>query len=273
MNYTYEHYKKSADYILSRTSIRPEIGIILGTGLGPFAQQIENPVEIPYSEIPNFLTSSAPGHAGKFILGTIEGRSVACMSGRFHFYEGYDMEQLSIPVRVLKLLGISRLVLTNAAGAVNTVYRPGDVMIISDHIKLYGGSPMRGPNVEQFGKRFFDVSDMYTAALRDIARKCAESSPIRFHEGIYMFFPGPQFETPAEIRAARVLGADAIGMSTVTEALTAAHCGLSVLAFALITNMAAGVKKGPVGGGEVEETASKVASAFSSYMKSVISRI
>lgn len=273
MPYNYDYYAKSAEYIRSRTDIKPEIGIILGTGLGPFARQIENPVEIPYKDIPNFLVSTAPDHAGKLILGTISGRKVVCMSGRFHFYEGYSMEQLSIPVRVLKLLGIQKLVLTNAAGAVNTGYRPGDVMIISDHIKLYLGSPMRGPNVPEFGGRFFDVSDMYSSNLREIARSCAADSPLRIQEGVYMFFPGPQFESPAEIRAARILGADAIGMSTVTETLTAAHCKLPVLAFAVITNMAAGVKKGPVGGGEVEETASRIESDFSSYMKEVIGAI
>lgn len=273
MPYNYDYYAKSAEYIRSRTDIKPEIGIILGTGLGPFARQIENPVEIPYKDIPNFLVSTAPDHAGKLILGTISGRKVVCMSGRFHFYEGYSMEQLSIPVRVLKLLGIQKLVLTNAAGAVNTGYRPGDVMMISDHIKLYLGSPMRGPNVPEFGGRFFDVSDMYSSNLRKIARSCAADSPLRIQEGVYMFFPGPQFESPAEIRAARILGADAIGMSTVTETLTAAHCKLPVLAFAVITNMAAGVKKGPVGGGEVEETASRIESDFSSYMKEVIGAI
>lgn len=273
MTYTFDYYKKSAERIKEITGSDAEIGIILGTGLGPLADQIENPIELPYAEIPNFLLSTAPDHAGKLVMGTLGGRKVVCMSGRFHFYEGYSMEQLSIPVRVLKLLGIEKLILTNAAGGVNPDYRPGDVMLIADHIKLFGGSPLRGPNVPEFGGRFFDVGDMYSRALREKALSCAEGSRLRIHEGVYMFFPGPQFESPAEIRAARLLGADAVGMSTVTEALTAAQCGLPVLAFAVITNMAAGLKKGPVGGSEVEETANRIAEDFSAYIKKVVSSI
>lgn len=273
MGYTYEYFQKSADYLKSKVDFTPEIAIVLGSCLGPFASEIENPVVIDYKDIPNFLISTVASHAGKLIFGTIGGKKVVCMSGRFHSYEGYDFEQLVIPVRVFKLLGVQKLILTNASGAVNTGYRPGDVMLISDQIKLNGASPLRGPNVEEFGPRFFDVSRMYTPELREIAKNCADGCGLRVHEGVYMFFPGPQFETPAEIRAARVLGADAVGMSTVTEALTAAHCGMPMLALSVITNMAAGVLNAPLTSAEVDEVAKTIEVRFSQYMKSIVAAL
>lgn len=273
MAYTYEYFQKSADFLKARAGRAPEIAIILGSCLGPFARAIEDPVEVDYADIPNFLLSTVDSHAGKLIFGTVAGKQVVCMSGRFHSYEGYSFEQLVIPIRVLKLLGVRAAVLTNAAGAVNTSYRPGDVMVISDHIKLNGDSPLRGPNAEKFGPRFFDVSRMYTPELRKLALACAKGAGLRVREGTYMFFPGPQFETPAEIRAARILGADAVGMSTVTEALTAAHCGLPLLALSVMTNMAAGVLDQPLSDTEVDKTAQMIAGAFSEYMKRVIAVI
>ena len=225
MNEPFAFYEKTADYVKSRAPFAPELGLILGTGLGPLAKQIEKPVEIDYRDIPNFLVSTAPDHAGKLIFGTLEGKKLVCMSGRFHSYEGYDFEQLAIPVRLFKLLGVKQLIVTNAAGGVNERYRPGDIMVISDHIKLNGASPMRGKNLPEFGDRFFDVSRMYTPRLRELALRLSKDTKLRVHEGVYFFMPGPQFETPAEIRAIRLLGGDAVGMSTVTEALTAAHCG------------------------------------------------
>jgi purine-nucleoside phosphorylase len=251
----------------------PEIAIVLGSFLGPFTDAIEDPIAIDYGDIPNFLVSTVQGHAGKLIFGTVAGRRVVCMSGRFHSYEGYDFEQLVIPVRLFKLLGVKALILTNAAGAVNAEYRPGDIMIVSDHIKLTGASPLRGKNVDEFGPRFFDVSRMYTPELRKLARACAEGTGLTLHEGVYMFFTGPQYETPAEIRAARILGADAVGMSTVTEALTAAHCGMPVLCLSVMTNMAAGVLEQPLTSEEVLETATAVAKRFSVYLKKIIERI
>ena len=273
MPYTYEYFQKSADFLKEKVDFTPEIAIILGSCLGPFAQEIENPVVVDYKDIPNFLVSTVASHAGKLIFGTICARKVVCMSGRFHSYEGYDFEQLVIPIRVFKLLGVKTTILTNAAGAVNTGYRPGDVMIISDHIKLNGSSPLRGPNVEEFGPRFFDVSRMYTPELRKLALDCAAGTGIRVHEGVYMFFTGPQFETPAEIRAARILGADAVGMSTVTEALTAAHCGMPLLALSVMTNMAAGVLDRPLTTEEVDETSKVIAGPFSAYMKKIVAAI
>lgn len=271
--YTYSFYKEAADYILSRINEVPKVAIILGTGCGDFASRIEDPVVINYRDIPNFLVTTNPAHEGKMIIGKVGGKTILCMKGRFHFYEGYSMEELNIPVHVLKVVGIETLILTNAAGSCNRRLRPGDLMIIKDHIKLYGGSPMRGPNVSELGPRFFGVSDLYTKELRNIALKCAKNSPLKIKEGVYMFFPGPQFETSSEIKAARILGADAIGMSTVTEALTAAHSMMKVLGFALITNMATGMIKGKVDGSEVEDVAREVSKDFCSYLEDVIKSI
>lgn len=273
MNYDYDYIKVSADFIKSIVSDEPEIGIILGSGLGKLAEGIENPVEIKYTDIPNFLVSTVASHAGKLIFGKIEGKNVVCMSGRFHYYEGYDFEQLVLPIRLFKLLGVKKTIITNAAGAVNTDYNVGDIMIIKDHLKLTGASPLCGPNDERFGPRFFDTTDMYTKELREIALRCTEDSPLTFREGVYMFFTGPQFETPAEIRAARLLGADAVGMSTVTEALTAAHCGMPLLAFSVMTNMAAGVLDVKLSDEEVGIAAAKISEHFTSYVKDVISKL
>ncbi len=273
MQHDFAYYKKSADYVKSKIDFIPEIGIILGTALGKLADDIENKVEIPYPDIPNFLVSTAPTHAGKLILGTLAGKRVVCMSGRFHYYEGYSFEELAMPVRLFKNLGVQKIILTNAAGAVNTGYKPGDVMLIADHLNLVGASPTRGTNLPEFGKRFFDISDMYSRALRQIALGCAKDSGLTVHEGVYMFFTGPHFESPAEIRAARILGADAVGMSTVTEGLTAAQCGIPVLGISLMTNMAAGILNKPVGGGEVEETAESVSDRFVQYVKKILTEI
>lgn len=273
MDYNFEYFKKSSDYVRSVINDEPEIAIILGSGLGDFASRIENPIEIRYEDIPNFLVSTVRSHAGKLIYGKAGGKKIICMSGRFHFYEGYDYEQLVIPIRLFKLLGVKATILTNAAGAVNTDYKVGDIMIVSDHIKLNGASPLRGKNIDFFGPRFFDVTDMYTKKLRELALNCAEDSGLTFREGVYMFFTGPQFETPAEIRAARILGADAVGMSTVTEALTAAHCSMPLLAFSVMTNMAAGVLDQKLSDEEVGIAAAKISERFGKYIEKVISQI
>ena len=273
MEYTVDFFQKGADYVMSIIKDKPEIAIILGSGLGDFVSKIKNPIEIKYDDIPNFLVSTVASHAGKLIYGEVGGKKVICMAGRFHSYEGYDFEQLVIPVRLFKLLGVKATILTNAAGAVNKSYNVGDIMIVSDHIKLNGASPLRGKNLDFFGPRFFDVTDMYTKKLRKIALKCAEGSGLIFREGVYMFFPGPQFETPAEIRAARLLGADAVGMSTVTEALTAAHCSMPLLAFSVMTNMAAGVLDCKLSHEEVGIAAAKIADRFGAYIEKVIAAI
>ncbi len=273
MEYTFEYFKKSADYVKSIVPYTPEYAIVLGSCLGPFADTIEDPIVIDYKDIPNFLVSTVASHAGKLIFGTVAGKKVVCMSGRFHTYEGYDFEQLVIPVRLFKLLGVKATILTNAAGAVNESYRPGDIMIVKDHIKLSGHSPLRGKNIDEFGPRFFDVSDMYTKKLRELAWSCAEGIDLTVHEGNYYFFTGPQFETPAEIRAVRILGADAVGMSTVTEALTAAHCGMPLMCLSVMTNMAAGVLDRPLTNEEVDETAKTIAVRFSQYVTKIVSRM
>jgi len=274
VEYTYDYYKKSADYIRSVSGgFQPELGIVLGTGLGEYDRNIENRIEIPYGDIPNFLVSTAPDHAGKLILGTIEGHKVCCMSGRFHSYEGYSFEQLALPVRVMKVLGIQRLILTNAAGAINTSYSVGDIMVIKDHIKLTGASPLAGPNIPEFGQRFFDIGNMYDKELRTLALNCADATSLTIREGVYFFFTGPQYETPAEIRAARILGGDAAGMSTVTEALTATHCGIPVLGLSVMTNMAAGVLDQPLTAEEVTETSLRVAGEFERYFTEILRRL
>ncbi len=274
MTYTYEYFKKSADYIKGVIGdFRPEIGLVLGSGLSGFADLIENPVTINYRDIPGFLVSTAPSHKGELIFGTLEGKKLVCMAGRFHFYEGYSWEQLQIPIRVLALLGIKKLILTNAAGAVNKDYHIGDIMIITDHIKMTGASPMCGPNINEFGPRFFDVSNMYDKDLQALAMECSKDCDLTFHSGVYMFMTGPQYETPAEIRAIRVLGGDAVGMSTVTEALTACHCGIPVLAFSVLSNMAAGVSEVKLTEQDVIDTANKVAPKFRAYVREVIRRM
>ena len=270
MDYTYSYFEKSAQYVREKIQFTPDLGMILGSGCGPLAEQIENPTIIPYGEIPNFLRSTVATHAGKLICGQLGGKNVVCMSGRFHSYEGYDFEQLTAPIRLFKCLGCKAVILTNAAGGVNWEYKPGDVMIITDQIKLMGSSPLRGKNVEEFGPRFFDVQQMYTPALREIARKCAAGSGLTIHEGVYFFMPGPQFESPAEIRAIRLLGGDAVGMSTVTEALTAAHCGLPCLGLSVIANVAAGMSDQPLTDEEVNEVGHLIADKFSAYVRKIV---
>jgi len=269
--FDYEYYKKSADYIRKKIGdFKPKTGIILGTGLGRVADLIEAEYILPYAEIPNFLISKAPGHIGNLIFGRYQGRKVVVMQGRFHSYDGYHFEELSIPIRVMKLLGTQRMIITNAAGAVNMYYRPGDVMLLSDHIKLNGSSPLRGPNVPEFGNRFFDTSYMYTKELRELALECAKDTALTVHEGVYFFCPGPQFETPAEIRAIRILGGDAVGMSTVPEALAAAQCGMPVLGISFIANMAAGVLDQPIDGDEVEKAAKLAEPLLLEYFGKII---
>lgn len=257
--YTYDFYKKSADYILSKIDFKPEVGLILGSALGSLSDEITDQIVIDYKDIPNFLISTVESHAGKLILGELRGKKVVCMSGRFHYYEGYEFEQLAIPIRVFKLLGVNTVILTNAAGAINKEFKPGDIMIIRDHIKLTGASPVRGKNIPELGPRFFDVTDMYTKGLRELTKECADRLNIDIKEGVYFYATGPQFETPAEINAMRILGGDTVGMSTVTEAITAAHCGIKVLGLSLVTNMAAGVLDQPITTEEVDE-AGKMAS-------------
>ncbi len=270
----YAQYEQSADYLRAKLQhFRPELLLILGTGLGGLAERVEDPIPVPYAEIPQFRHSTAPGHAGRFVFGTLCGKRVAVMQGRMHFYEGYTPEELCYAVRVAKLLGAQTMLVTNAAGAINTEFRPGDLMLISDHILLYPCSPLRGENLPQFGPRFPDMTHIYDPELRTLAKAAAQELGIRLQEGVYMYFPGPQYETPAEIRAARILGADMAGMSTVPEAIAANHCGMRILGVSLATNMAAGVLDQPLTEEEVFETAARARVDFESLILRCVSKL
>jgi purine-nucleoside phosphorylase len=266
--YKFEQYNESALALKSKLGgFQPKVLLILGSGLGFLGDEVEDPIVVPYSEVPHMKFSTAPGHKGQFVFGRLGGQDVAVMQGRLHTYEGWDFDDVSYPVRVLRLLGAETLLVTNAAGAVNTEFSAGDIMMITDHIKLFGVSPLCGPNVEEFGPRFPDVSHVYTPQLQDVARKAADQLGQTLRQGVYMYFPGPQFETPAEVRMARVLGADACGMSTVPEAIVAAHCGMKVLGFTLCTNMCAGILDQPLSGEEVMEIAAISSKKFSALVR------
>lgn len=271
--YNYEYFKKSADYIKKNIDGKVDIAIILGSALGSLAELIEDPVIIDYKDIPNFLVSTVENHAGKLIIGKLNGKKVVCMSGRFHYYEGYEFEELVIPIRVFHLLGVKTVVLTNASGGINENYKAGDIMIIKDHLKFSGSSPLRGANIEEFGPRFVDVSDMYTKELRDKAKDVAKKINLDIKEGVYIYAQGPQFETPGEIKVYRSFGADAVGMSTVTEAITAAHCNMKVLGLSMISNMAAGVLDQPITYEEVVEAGAKTAEIFKKLILEIVKAI
>ena len=264
MNDTFAQYQESADYIRARIgSFVPKVAMVLGSGLGFMGDVVDNPIAVPYGEIPHFKVSTAPGHKGQLVFGTLEGQPVAVMQGRMHHYEGYSYEEVSYAVRVLRLLGCDTLIVTNAAGCVNTGWKAGDLMLITDQIKIFMESPLRGENLPEFGVRFPDASHLYTPALRQVARDCAKELGIDLKEGVYMYFPGPQYETPAEVRFARMAGADAVGMSTAPEVITAGHCGMNVLGFTLLSNMAAGILDQPLSEEEVLEAAEACKDKFS----------
>ena len=257
-------------YLQSKLGFTPDLAIVLGSGLGGLANKITDPIMIPYGEVPNFPISTAPGHAGQFVAGKIGDKHVLAMQGRFHYYEGYDMSTIALPIEVLKTLGCKALVLTNAAGGVNLDFKVGDFMLINDHINLMGANPLRGKNDETIGPRFFDMSHVYDKKFQQIARDCAKKLDIDLKEGVYLGFMGPSYETPAEIRAFRILGADAVGMSTVPEVIAASHCQLPVLAISLITNMAAGIKEEVLSGDDVVETAKAKGVLFERLIISII---
>ena len=274
MNYTFAHYQQSADYIRSQIgAFAPKVAMILGSGLGYMGDIVEDPIVVPYQDIPHFKTSTAPGHKGQLVFGTLAGRPVAVMQGRMHHYEGYSYEEVSYAVRVLRLLGCDTLIVTNAAGCVNTGWKAGELMLITDHIKFFLESPLRGENLPQFGVRFPDASHLYTPALQQLARQTAGELGIPLREGVYMYFPGPQYETPAEVRAARILGADAVGMSTVPEVIVAGHCGMQVLGFTLLSNMAAGILDQPLSEQEVLDAAAACRDKFSRLVLACLGKI
>lgn len=283
---SYEMAAGAADFIRSRFSGEISAAIVLGSGLGSFAERIENAVRIPYGEIPGFAQSTVEGHAGQLVLGEIAGKRVAVQQGRFHYYEGYDMRQVMLPVRSFGLLGIKNLILTNAAGSLNSDMTPGSLMLITDHLNCMGVNPLRGPNDARFGARFPDMTEVYDRQFRQIA--IAESNAIsreRFdkgdddrltdflHTGVYCALSGPTYETPAEIHMYRQLGADAVGMSTVPEAIAAKHQGMRVLGISCITNLAAGMSDEAINHEEVMDTGAKVGEVFGELLRRIIGKM
>lgn len=269
----YEKCIQSADYIKSQFDATDAIGIILGSGLGNLADDIAEKQEVSYQDIPNFPMTKVPGHAGKLILGKLNGVKVLCMAGRFHFYEGYDMKTVSMPIRVMKLIGVKTVILTNAAGGINRNFSEGCLMLINDFINFMGDNPLVGENVDELGPRFPDMVNALPQYLKDIALDCAKELGITLHSGTYMSFRGPNFETPAEIRFAATIGADAAGMSTVPEILVARHCGLPCMGISCITNMAAGITGKELSHQEVQEAANKVNKQFKDLIKAIVEKI
>ncbi len=266
----YEKIKAAAEYIRARVSVRPTIGLVLGSGLGDYADTLEDAVRISYSEIPNFPVPTIPGHSGALVIGRKCGQEVVVLQGRIHYYEGLPQQEITLPIRVLAALGVKTVVLTNACGGVNLDFEPGDLMLISDHINYSGANPLIGPNMEEFGPRFPDMSDLYTASLRGQIKQKAQQSGISLREGVYAMYSGPNYETPAEIRMFRTLGADAVGMSTVPEAIVAGHCGMQVVGVSCVTNMAAGVLPVKLSHEEVTETANRVKEVFQKLIDLIV---
>lgn len=265
--------RSAAEYLLAQTELRPTVGMILGSGLGDYADTLEEAVRIPYSQIPNFPVPTVPGHSGALVFGRKQGRTVVVLQGRIHFYEGLSQQEITLPVRVLAALGVKTLILTNAAGGVNLNFRPGDLMLLRDHINFSGANPLIGPNLDEFGPRFPDMSDLYNAELRNRILDAAQEAGIPMQQGVYAMYSGPNYETPAEIRMFRCMGADAVGMSTVPEALVAGHCGMKVVGVSCITNMAAGVLPQKLSHAEVIETADRVHDTFHKLINTVLAVI
>jgi purine-nucleoside phosphorylase len=263
----------AADFIQSRITVEPRIGIVLGSGLGAFADTLENAATIPYSEIPGWPRSTAIGHAGKFVAGLAAGVPVAVLAGRAHLYEGYSAQDAAFGIRTLDLLGVNTVILTNAAGGVNKDYKPGDLVLIADHINLLGQNPLTGPNDDSIGPRFPDMSEAYSKQLRDVTRGAGKALGIELREGVYAALPGPSYETPAEIRYLRTIGADLVGMSTVPETIAANHAGLKVLGISCVTNHAAGVIEGKLDHKEVLEVGERMKGTLIELLRAVIARI
>lgn len=265
--------QKSAQFLKSKFQHTPEIGLILGSGLGVLADEIENPTKIPYNEIPEFPVSTVEGHEGQLVFGTLQGKTVVAMQGRFHYYEGYSMDKVTFPIRVMKELGVKTLIVTNAAGGINESFEPGDLMVITDHINNTGQNPLIGPNDADLGVRFPDMSKAYSKDLRQLAKKVAADLQINLKEGVYIGNTGPSYETPAEIRMLRTMGGDAVGMSTVPEVIVARHAKLNVLGISCISNMAAGILDQPLTHDEVIETTEKAKANFLAFVKQIINEL
>ncbi|MBU8879193.1 purine-nucleoside phosphorylase [Bacillus sp. FJAT-29790] len=269
----YEKIQKAASFLKGKYQQQPQIGLILGSGLGVLGDEIEDAIKIPYNEIPDFPVSTVEGHAGQLVFGKLGGVQVVAMQGRFHYYEGYSFDKVTFPVRVMKELGISQLIVTNAAGGVNTNFSPGDLMLVSDHINNMGSNPLIGPNDSRFGVRFPDMSEAYSKESRQLAKEIAAKLELKIQEGVYVGNTGPTYETPAEVRMIRILGGDAVGMSTVPEVIVARHAGLKVLGISCISNMAAGILDQPLNHEEVIETTEKVKVDFLRYVKALVKEL
>lgn len=266
-----EKLKESASFIKEKIGGEtPLLAIVLGSGLGDLADELKDKIVINYSEIPYFPISTVPGHKGRLVYGVLEGKKIICMQGRFHYYEGWSMNEVVYPIRTFYLMGIKDLFLTNAAGCVNVNWKAGDLMLIEDHIKLIGDNPCRGENLDELGPRFFDMSKVYNPTLLENAKKAAAKINLNIKEGIYMMFTGPSFETKAEVRFARIAGADAVGMSTVPEAIVASHMGMRTLGVSCLTNMASGILNQQLNHEEVIETGNRVKGTFSSLVRETI---
>ncbi len=269
----YERAEHAARTVRARLTIEPRIAIVLGSGLGGFADDFEDAVRIPYEEIPGFPRSTAEGHAGRLVAGNVDSVPVLAMQGRVHYYEGYLLEEVTFPIRTFKLLGIKTLVLTNASGGINVQLTQGGLMVITDHLNLMGDNPLRGPNDERFGPRFPDMSAVYAPALQELVVEEAKAIGVEVRRGIYGGLSGPSYETPAEIHLLRTLGADAVGMSTVPEAIVARHMDMEVLGISCITNMAAGISDEPINHAEVMATGDRVRGTFTQLLRRVVGRI
>lgn len=272
MSGLYEQAAEAAAYIRARIATVPDLAIVLGSGLGDFAGTLKDAISLPYAEIPHWPASAVVGHEGRLVIGTVGGRCIAALAGRCHLYEGHRVETVTFGVRALRLLGVTSLVLTNAAGGINTAFGEGTLMVIDDHINLSGANPLVGTNDERFGPRFPDMTEIYTPALRAVADDAARAIRLALPHGIYAGLLGPSYETPAEIRYLRAIGADAVGMSTVSEAIAARHMGMQVLGLSCITNMAAGVLPHPLDHAEVMATAARVRGQFIALLEAIIAR-
>ena len=257
-----ERVREAAVYLYGKGVLKPEIGMILGSGLNDFADRIKNPLIISYNDVPNMEAGLVSDHRGQVVYGTYRGKRVIIMAGRFHYYENRDMDKTAFPARVMVSLGVKRFIITNAAGCVNTEWNAGELMLISDHINLSGNNPLIGRNLDEFGPRFPDMTYTYTRELRERLKSAAAEKGVELREGVYAMFTGPSFETPAEIRFARAIGADAVGMSTVPEAIIASHAGREVIGISFLSNMAAGVLDKPLTGAEVNEAALRIKDTF-----------
>jgi purine-nucleoside phosphorylase len=269
----FEKVTETAEWIKGRGGGTPDIAVVLGSGLGEFADSLEDSHTFAYADIPHWPASAVVGHPGKLVIGTLEGRRVAALAGRVHYYEGHDLRTVTFAIRAMGRLGVKAVILTNAAGGINLAFKPGTLMLIDDHINLMGSNPLIGPNDERFGPRFPDMTHVYSQRLRDVAGEAAKARGLAIAHGIYVALHGPSYETPAEIRYLRTIGADAVGMSTVPEAIAARQMGLEVLGISCITNPAAGVLPKPLVHDEVMEVARRVRAEFASLLEGTIERI